>query len=67
MTLWTPERSNNLISAVAGRGTPGGHVAVAAAPLLLQFRTVAVLVYIGAGVGCRREGWEGGKDQYSNQ
>lgn len=52
----TPECSSDLIGALAGRGTPGGNVAVAAAPLLLQFRTVAVLVCVGAGVGCRGGG-----------
>lgn len=46
---------NDLVGALAGGGTPRGHVLVAAAPLLLQLRTVVVLVGVGA-----RVGWGGG-------
>lgn len=47
---------DNLSGALAGGGTPRGHVFVAAAPLLLQLRTVAVLIRVGTGVGWKREG-----------
>lgn len=46
---------NNLIGALAGGRTPGGDVTVAAAPLLLQLGTVAVLVSVATGVGCNRQ------------
>lgn len=45
---------NNLRRALAGGGTPRGHVLVAAAPLLLQLGAVTVLISVGTGVG-----WEG--------
>lgn len=45
---------NDLSGALAGGGTPRGNIAVAAAPLLLQVRTVTVLVRVGTGVGWKR-------------
>lgn len=44
-------RSSNFVCALAGCRTPRGDVTVAAAPLLLQFGTVAVQVCVFAGVG----------------
>lgn len=44
---------DNLRRALAGGGTPRGDVAVVAAVLFLQIRTVAVLVSVRAGVGCK--------------
>lgn len=46
---------NDLVVAPAGGGTPRGHVSVAAAPLLLQVRTIGVLVHVVTGVGWKRQ------------
>lgn len=44
----------DLIGALAGGGTPRANL-TAAAPLLLQSRTVIILVRVRTGVGCRRQ------------
>lgn len=42
---------DDLAGALAGSGTPRGHVRVAAAPLVLQVGTVAVLIGVRTRVG----------------
>ena len=44
----------DLRGALAGGGTPRGHVRVVASPLLLQLRAVAVLISVRTGVGWER-------------
>lgn len=53
--MWTCRHLNDLVGALAGGWAPGGHVAVAAAPLLLQIWTVTVLISVFTGVGWRNK------------
>lgn len=53
--MWTCSHLNDLVGTLARGRAPGGHVAVAAAPLLLQIWTVTVLISIFTGVGWRNK------------